>query len=108
MACYWGVESLNFLKGRLFLFTFAILALFSISWLLSKSLVSNIPVIHAVGLRLCATAAALWLMTIFHEKAVFRSLPLFSMIPSFLILPVLGFSLYFVCQLWGIKITQSQ
>ncbi|WP_273758265.1 DMT family transporter [Bartonella sp. AU55XJBT] len=94
---------MNFLKGRLFLFTFAILALFSISWLLSKSLVSNIPVMHAVGLRLCATAAALWLMALFREKAVFRSLPLLSMIPSFLILSVLGFSLYFVCSFGALK-----
>ncbi|WP_375673489.1 EamA family transporter [Bartonella sp. TS82HLJMH] len=52
---------------------------------------------HAVGLRLFATAATLWLIAIFREKAVFRSLPLLSMIPSFLILSVLGFSLYFVC-----------
>ncbi|WP_144754714.1 DMT family transporter [Bartonella saheliensis] len=94
---------MNFLKGRLFLFTFAILALFSISWLLSKNLVSNIPVMHAVGLRLCATAAALWLMTLFREKAVFRSLPLLSMIPSFLILSVLGFSLYFICSFGALK-----
>ncbi len=88
---------MSFIKGRLLLFTFAILALFSISWLLSKNLVSNIPVLHAVGLRLFATAATLWLIAIFREKAVFRSLPLLSMIPSFLILSVLGFSLYFVC-----------
>ncbi|WP_208442086.1 DMT family transporter [Bartonella raoultii] len=94
---------MNFLKERLFLFTFAILALFSISWLLSKNLVSNIPVMHAVGLRLCATAAALWLMTLFREKAVFRSLPLLSMIPSFLILSVLGFSLYFICSFGALK-----
>ncbi len=94
---------MNFLKGRLFLFTFAILALFSISWLLSKNLVSNIPVMHAVGLRLCATAAALWLMAFFREKAVFRSLPLLSVIPSFLILSVLGFLLYFICSFEALK-----
>ncbi|WP_342212228.1 EamA family transporter [Bartonella kosoyi] len=94
---------MSFLKGRLFLFTFAILALFSISWLLSKNLVSNIPVMHAVGLRLCATAAALWLIAAIREKAVFRSLPLLSMIPCFLILSVLGFSLYFVCSFGALK-----
>ncbi|WP_246257272.1 EamA family transporter [Bartonella gabonensis] len=64
---------------------------------------SNIPVMHAVGLRLCATAAALWLMAVFHEKAIFRSLPLLSMILSFLILSVLGFSLYFVCSFGALK-----
>ncbi len=94
---------MSFIKGRLLLFTFAILALFSISWLLSKNLVSNIPVLHAVGLRLFATAATLWLIAIFREKAVFRSLPLLSMIPSFLILSVLGFSLYFVCSFGALK-----
>ncbi|WP_375693199.1 MULTISPECIES: DMT family transporter [unclassified Bartonella] len=94
---------MSFVKGRLLLFTFAILALFSISWLLSKNLVSNIPVMHAVGLRLFATAATLWLIAIFREKAVFRSLPLLSMIPSFLILSVLGFSLYFVCSFGALK-----
>ncbi|WP_375632393.1 DMT family transporter [Bartonella sp. AA74HLJMH] len=94
---------MSFIKGRLLLFTFAILALFSISWLLSKNLVSNIPVMHAVGLRLFATAATLWLIAIFREKAVFRSLPLLSMIPSFLILSVLGFSLYFVCSFGALK-----
>ncbi|WP_375696929.1 DMT family transporter [Bartonella sp. AC70YNML] len=94
---------MSFLKGRLFLFTFAILALFSISWLLSKNLVSNIPVMHAVGLRLFATAAALWLIALFREKAVFRSLPLLSMIPAFFILSVLGFSLYFVCSFGALK-----
>ncbi|WP_375678030.1 DMT family transporter [Bartonella sp. AP72JLCBS] len=94
---------MSFIKGRLLLFTFAILALFSISWLLSKNLVSNIPVMHAVGLRLFSTAAALWLIAVFREKAVFRSLPLLSMIPSFLILSVLGFSLYFVCSFGALK-----
>ncbi|WP_375635869.1 MULTISPECIES: DMT family transporter [unclassified Bartonella] len=94
---------MSFIKGRLLLFTFAILALFSISWLLSKNLVSNIPVMHAVGLRLFATAATLWLIAVFREKAVFRSLPLLSMIPSFLILSVLGFSLYFVCSFGALK-----
>ncbi|WP_375692234.1 DMT family transporter [Bartonella sp. AP4SXKL] len=66
-------------------------------------MVSNIPVMHAVGLRLFATAATLWLIAIFREKAVFRSLPLLSMIPSFLILSVLGFSLYFVCSFGALK-----
>ncbi|WP_246046925.1 DMT family transporter [Bartonella mastomydis] len=64
---------------------------------------SNIPVMHAVGLRLCATAVALWLMALFREKAIFRSLPLLSMIPSFLILSVLGFSLYFICSFGALK-----
>ncbi|WP_254474873.1 DMT family transporter [Bartonella sp. B1098] len=64
---------------------------------------SNIPVMHAVGLRLCATAAALWLMAFFREKAVFRSLPLLSVIPSFLILSVLGFLLYFICSFEALK-----
>ncbi|WP_375630126.1 MULTISPECIES: DMT family transporter [unclassified Bartonella] len=94
---------MSFIKGRLLLFTFTILALFSISWLLSKNLVSNIPVMHAVGLRLFATAATLWLIAVFREKAVFRSIPLLSMIPSFLILSVLGFSLYFVCSFGALK-----
>ncbi len=98
---------MSFLKGRLLFFTFTILALFSISWLLSKNLVNSIPVMHAVGLRLCATAAALWLIVVFREKAVLRSLPLLAMVPSFLILSVLGFSLYFVCKLWRFKIAQS-
>ncbi|WP_375674697.1 DMT family transporter [Bartonella sp. CL100XZDX] len=66
-------------------------------------MVSNIPVMHAVGLRLFATAATLWLIAVFREKAVFRSLPLLSMIPSFLILSVLGFSLYFVCSFGALK-----
>ncbi len=94
---------MSFIKGRLLLFTFTILALFSISWLLSKNLVSNIPVMHAVGLRLFSTAATLWLIAVFREKAVFRSIPLLSMIPSFLILSVLGFSLYFVCSFGALK-----
>ncbi|UNF30003.1 DMT family transporter [Bartonella krasnovii] len=64
---------------------------------------SNIPVMHAVGLRLFATAATLWVIALFREKAVFRSLPLLSMIPSFLILSVLGFSLYFVCSFGALK-----
>lgn len=58
---------------------------------------------HAVGLRLFATAATLWVIALFREKAVFRSLPLLSMIPSFLILSVLGFSLYFVCSFGALK-----
>ncbi|EJF96060.1 DMT family transporter [Bartonella taylorii] len=94
---------MSFLKGRLLFFTFTILALFSISWLLSKNLVNSIPVMHAVGLRLCATAAALWLIVVFREKAVLRSLPLLAMMPSFLILSVLGFSLYFVCSFGALK-----
>ncbi|WP_273788980.1 DMT family transporter [Bartonella sp. ML70XJBT] len=64
---------------------------------------SNIPVMHAVGLRLCATATALWLIAVFREKTVFRSLSLLSMIPSFFILSVLGFSLYFVCSFGALK-----
>ncbi|WP_455465531.1 EamA family transporter [Bartonella sp. B39] len=94
---------MSFLKGRLLLFTFTILALFSIGWLLSKNLVSSIPVVHAIELRLCATAAALWLIAVFREKAVLKSLPLLAMIPSFLILLVLGFSLYFVCSFGALK-----
>ncbi|WP_375617754.1 MULTISPECIES: DMT family transporter [unclassified Bartonella] len=94
---------MSFIKERLLLFTFAILALFSISWLLSKNLVSNIPVMHAVELRLFATAATLWLIAVFREKAVFRSLPLLPMIPSFLILSALEFSLYFVCSFGALK-----
>nr|WP_273723951.1 DMT family transporter [Bartonella sp. AU18XJBT] len=66
-------------------------------------MVSNISVMHAVGLRLFATATTLWLIAAIREKAVFRSLPLLSMIPSFLILSVLGFSLYFVCSFGALK-----
>ncbi|WP_342356084.1 DMT family transporter [Bartonella queenslandensis] len=64
---------------------------------------SNIPVMHAVGLRLFATTATLWLIALFREKAVFRSLPLLSMIPPFFILSVLGFSLYFVSSFGALK-----
>ncbi|MCZ2158593.1 EamA family transporter [Bartonella sp. 220] len=77
--------------------------LFSISWLLSKNLISSIPVMHAVGLRLCATAAALWLIAVFRERTVLKSIPLLSMIPFFLILSVLGFSLYFICSFGALK-----
>ncbi|MCV4281653.1 DMT family transporter [Pseudomonas capsici] len=94
---------MNVLKGRLLLFTFAILALFSISWLLSKNLIGSIPVMHAVGLRLWATTAALWLIVAFREQAVSTSVPLRSTIPGFFILSVLGFSLYFACSFGALK-----
>ncbi|WP_348602900.1 DMT family transporter [Bartonella tribocorum] len=64
---------------------------------------SNIPVMHAVGLRLFATAVTLWLIAAIREKAIFRSLPLLFMIPPFFILSVLGFSLYFVCSFGALK-----
>ncbi len=94
---------MNALKGRLLLFTLAILALFSISWLLSKSLIGSIPVMHAVGLRLWATTGALWLIVLFRERAVLASIPLRATIPRFAMLSVLGFSLYFVCSFAALK-----
>ncbi|MFJ4145064.1 DMT family transporter [Pseudomonas sp. NPDC089734] len=91
------------LKGRLLLFTFAILTLFSISWLLSKNLIGSIPVMHAVGLRLWATTAALWLIVAFRERAVWASIPLRSKMPGFFLLSILGFSLYFASSFGALK-----
>ncbi|WP_395600782.1 DMT family transporter [Pseudomonas sp. B19125] len=94
---------MNALKVRLLLFTVAILALFSISWLLSKNLLGSISVMHAVGLRLWATTAALWLIVAFGTRPPLASKPLLARMPGFFILSILGFSLYFVCSFGALK-----
>ncbi|KPW57143.1 hypothetical protein ALO86_200074 [Pseudomonas syringae pv. berberidis] len=94
---------MNALKVRLLLFTVAILALFSISWLLSKNLLGSISVMHAVGLRLWATTAALWLIVAFRTRPPLDSKSLLARMPRFFILSILGFSLYFVCSFGALK-----
>lgn len=94
---------MNALKVRLLLFTVAILALFSISWLLSKNLLGSISVKHAVGLRLWATTAALWLVVAFSSRPPLDSKSLLARMPGFFILSILGFSLYFVCSFGALK-----
>lgn len=94
---------MNALKGRLLLFTFGILALFSASWLLSKNLLGSIPVMHAVGLRLWATTTTLWVIVAVCEPRDCASLPLRSRLPGFFILSILGFSLYFASSFAALK-----
>lgn len=91
------------MRGRLLLSTFAILTLFSTSWLLSKNLIGSIPVMHAVGLRLWATTVALWLIVVFCERNKLFSKHFFRRVPGFFILSVLGFSLYFVSSFGALK-----
>lgn len=90
-------------KGRLIVFTLAILTLFSVSWLLSKNLIGSIPAMHAVGLRLAATTATLWLIAALIERKAMVRVSLGAVGPQLFLLSVLGFSLYFIGSFGALK-----
>lgn len=86
---------MNGSKIRLSILTFVILVLFAASWTLSKSILQDVPVVHAVGARLWATSVALWLVVAFVR---FRARGADTTRPTtgrLFVLSLLGFSLYF-------------
>jgi len=82
-------------KLRLLFFSVTILFLFCLSWLLSKNVVEHMSALHAAGLRLMVTAAALWLAATCVARK--RDYPPFTknVWLRFFLLSVFGFSLYF-------------
>ncbi len=81
---------------RLSIYTFLILGLFSASWIVSKDIVSDLPAAHATGLRLTATAVALWIIVAIHKPGRFPLADLPRALIGFVILAVLGFAGYFL------------
>ena len=81
---------------RLSIYTFLILGLFSASWIVSKDIVSGLPAAHATGLRLTATAAALWLILAIHKPGRLPLSALPGALPGFVLLAILGFAAYFL------------
>jgi len=81
---------------RLSIYTFLILGLFSASWILSKDIVSGLPAVHATGLRLAATATALWLIVAIHKPGRLPISALPGALFGFILLAVFGFAAYFL------------
>jgi drug/metabolite transporter (DMT)-like permease len=86
--------------------TLAILTLFTLSWLLSKDVIDSIPPLHAVGLRLTATAGTLWLLMAALDRQSTGIVSLRSVGAHLFLLSVLGFSLYFACTFEALKTLQ--
>lgn len=83
----------------------AILVLFSISWLLSKHIVADMPVMYVTGLRLMATSGALWSVQwmMGWRRAPVASIP----VAGFFLLSLLGFTLYFLCSFAALNYIQA-